>query len=938
MLTVAKVTQAAAAGYADYLEGKTEPEELGDYYLKDGERVEAPGRWAAGAQAVGCDPGSPVAGDQLRALMAVRRPDTGQPLRRAGASGQAVAALDATFSAPKSVSAIWAVADPVLRSEIERAHEQAIDRAIDYSVRHVAMIRERVDVSTVIHAKPKQLVATSWRHTTARAVDGQLPDPQLHSHVLLHAAVRRDGRVVAIDSRSWLIHRREVGAAYRTELALELHRLGFEIAHRTGRGRRYFEIAGVPQQLIDRWSSRHQQVELAIRERLVDKERALRATIAAGGAEAGEAIARLATLKQTRQLAPAEERLMATVTRSRKMPVTHRDLDQHWQHTARTHDLNPPAINRLREPRPPLTPASRRDLLDGLTEFDATFPARDARAVALERGAGIAIADALEPLREMRAADEILVLADGNGTTREHRGRERATVATVERLTSEHADAVPRDIVAQEIQRLDRELGKQGGRLSDEQRAAIELACGTRPLVVIEGHAGTGKSTTLTAIGRAHLAAGRQIIVTSTAAIAAERLARELEAGGVDAAAYSTTALHAAIAGERIELGARTTIIHDEAALASTREQRQLLGAVERSGARLIEIGDPRQSQPVGAGGLWANIEVTARRAEAHVELTRNQRARDPADRRDQASFRADEYEKAIRGYAARDRVHVTTDQRRAEDRALDAAQADRLAGLSTIVIAQTSNEQLDELNARAQAIRAERGELEHDGLRVPGRPYALHDGDEVQIRRTTRTDDGQLRNGTLGQVTAIDSRSQTVSLRLSDDRTALLSDQQLARADVRLAYVQHPFPAQGQTTDTAHLIIGEHATSEGTYVALTRARQQTHMYAAFEGDAEPDTDRLAELAERISRSEPDLPSIRTPLAHEADVNERLASSTGPGPAREERRDRDPITDDSAARRSETGDEPRRRWTREREARAAERIGYSPDRGADVSW
>jgi conjugative relaxase-like TrwC/TraI family protein len=564
MLTVAKVTRTAASRYADYLDGKTQAEELGDYYLEDGERVEAPGRWAAGADVFGADPELPVAGGELRALMAVRRPDTGEPLRRAGASGEAVAAIDATFSAPKSVSVIWAVADPVLRLEIERAHEQAIDRALDYATRQVAMIRERVDASTVIHAKPKGLIVTSWRHTTARAVDGQLPDPQLHSHVLLHAAVRKDRRVVAIDSRSWLVHRREVGAAYRTELARELHRLGFEIVRHTGRGSRYFEIAGVPQPLIDRWSSRRQQIELAIRERLADHEKELRATIRAGGPEAVKASARLALLKQTRQLTPAEERLMATATRTAKLRVSHRDLDEHWRRTATRHDLHHGALTGLRETRPLVTPATQRELLDGLTEFDATFPARDARAVALERSAGVPIADALEPLREMRGTEEILVLADGSGTTREHRGRERATVALAERLAHQPAGPLEADLVAREIKRLDAELHKRGGRLSEEQRAAIELACGTRTLIVIEGHAGTGKTTTLTAIGRAHQAAGREIIVTSTAAIAAERLARELKTGGIDAGAYSTAALHTAIADGRLELDARTTIIHDE--------------------------------------------------------------------------------------------------------------------------------------------------------------------------------------------------------------------------------------------------------------------------------------------------------------------------------------------------------------------------------------
>jgi hypothetical protein len=52
-------------------------------------------------------------------------------------------------------------------------------------------------------------------------------------------------------------------------------------------------------------------------------------------------------------------------------------------------------------------------VLDALTEFDATFPASEARAVALERSAGVPIDGALRPLVELRDAGEILRLADG---------------------------------------------------------------------------------------------------------------------------------------------------------------------------------------------------------------------------------------------------------------------------------------------------------------------------------------------------------------------------------------------------------------------------------------------------------------------------------------------------------------------------------------------
>ena len=65
--TVAKITERAAGGYAEYLEGKAQPGELGDY-LRDGERVEAPGRWAAGAAAVDCNPDAGIADGQFASV------------------------------------------------------------------------------------------------------------------------------------------------------------------------------------------------------------------------------------------------------------------------------------------------------------------------------------------------------------------------------------------------------------------------------------------------------------------------------------------------------------------------------------------------------------------------------------------------------------------------------------------------------------------------------------------------------------------------------------------------------------------------------------------------------------------------------------------------------------------------------------------------------
>lgn len=874
MLTVAKVTAGQADQYAEYLEAKSEPDQLGDYYLKEGDRVQTPGRWAAGATEFGYDPSIPIDGQVLRQLMAVRRPDNDQPLRRPGGTGDAVAAIDATFSAPKSVSAVWALATPTLRWRIEQAHEHAIDQALEHSLRYVSMTRERIDQRTVVHAKAKRLIATSWRHTTARSVGGQPPDPQLHSHLLLHGAVRADGTLVAIDSRSWLVHRRELGAAYRTELAHALAQLGFGIQRGTGRAGRYFEIHGVPQALIDRWSSRHHQVRKAIHARIQDRRDALENVIATRGPDAAKARRELAELETAVQLAPKLDRYLTTATRSRKDSVrTHADLDAHWRRSGQ-HHFDAGAVERLRTRPQPLTVPNREELLARLTEFDATFADREARAVALEASAGTPIQEALRPLEQLRQAGELIRLADQSNTTRAHRHSERDTVALAHRLATTPVRPIPHSLVQREAERLDTRLGAAGGRLSREQRTGLELACSNTQLVVIEGQAGSGKSTTLAAVARAHRAACQEIVVTSTAALAAERLATELEAAGAAARAYSTTAFLTAVSSGALELTPASTIIHDEAALASTREQRRIMQAVDRSGARLIEVGDPRQSQPVGAGGLWLYIERAAQQHYAHVELTDNVRAKHPHDRRDQRLFRQGHTEEAIRGYHRRGHVWLVDERRQAEDAALDAAQKDRQAGKSTVVISQTTNEHLDELNARAQAIRHQAGELGRHGVGLPKRLYRLHPGDEIQVRHTTHHPElGALRNGTTGQITDVARSGEALTLRLPGGREITLDRQQIDQSDIRLAYVQHPFPSQGHTTDTTHLIVGEHATREGSYVALTRARERTDIYAGVDTlELDESQEPLAGLAAAISSREDEVPSIDTPLAHETAI------------------------------------------------------------------
>ncbi len=219
--------------------------------------AQAPGRWLSGAETLerlGVQAGAPVDGADFIALMEGRHPGTGHWLRPEGAGGGRGGGIDVTFSAPKSVSTVWALGDPWQREQIEQAHARAVEQTILYLRGRVPVVRRRYS-GQVVEEHAKDVIATEYRHTTARGVSGaQAPDPQLHSHVVITGAVREDDRIVAVASRPIFRSARELGAFYRSALANELVRDGYAIEQGTGKDGRYFEIAGVPRELRDAFS------------------------------------------------------------------------------------------------------------------------------------------------------------------------------------------------------------------------------------------------------------------------------------------------------------------------------------------------------------------------------------------------------------------------------------------------------------------------------------------------------------------------------------------------------------------------------------------------------------------------------------------------------------------------------------------------------------
>ncbi len=837
-MTAASIGAAKAGGYARYLESKTVVPERGDYYLTpDGEMAQAPGQWLTSPETLvrlGID-GTAVEGQDFIALMEGRHPRTGGWLRPEGAGGGRGGGIDLTFSAPKSVSAVWALGDPWQREQIEQAHGRAVEQTIHHLREQVPVVRRRYS-GQVVEEHAKDVIATEYRHTTARGVSGaQAPDPQLHSHVVITGAVREDDRIVAVASRPIFRNARELGAFYRSALADELVREGYAIEQGTGKDGRYFEIAGVPRELCEVFSGRSREVA-----RAAERFRA----------------------RYGRAPERGELRNLALENRRAKELTTRSDLQRVWAQTGRDHGFEPDqAVGLIGASERPVAEMAIEDRVEAkLTEQHAVFEERDLRAVVLEQAAGEMAPDqALGIAREMTRDRRILTLEGGRMTTLAVRAQEQA----IERRATQLAQPAGRDVGDVARDNAAREVAERiGGPLSPEQHHALEVLTGPERAAVLVGPAGAGKGVVIDAAARAEQYAGRETIGVAVSGSTAERL-------GADSPtlAGQTLTLDALVARANtstMRVGQDTKVFLDEAGMVDHKRLDALTELVERSGAKLIAVGDGKQLPSIGPGGMFDRLADHAPAA----ELADIHRTKDPADQRAWQALRAGEPERAMAHYASRGQLHLSDTRDQAAEQAVQtwATLTDGHDIREVALIADASNQEIERLNARAQHLRAQRCELGHHEIPLPGVHYGLHEGDLIAFTAQHRPP-GQPRveNGTRGQVSAIHDQGVTITIDGSQ-RKIQLADEHLD--SLRLAYAQHVYRQQGATVEHSVVLTGGWQTSKETaYVEATRARHGTDWFIARDdlGNEGQDAARITRLAQQMCNSRAQTPSLAHP-------------------------------------------------------------------------
>ncbi len=727
-----------------------------------------------------------------------------------------VIGYDVTFSVPKSVSLLWAGADPATREVITDAFACAVDAGLGYLERHATFTGR-----SARRVAGDGLTGAAFVHLTSRAAD-----PQLHTHVVVANTTRRpDGSARALNGRDLLTHAKTAaylaGAQLRVELAA---RLGVRWRMvRSG----IAEIEGVPASAIEAMSTRRSEID---------------ATADALGVSSAK-----------------NRQAVSLWTRAPKHVESLDVLAREW--AVRLDAAGFDAVDHAHcfGHAPSSSPSTRElawwfDRLlghDGLTGAHSTFTRQDAIQALADAMVGRADARTVERLADRLVLDpRVLELAPDPASDRgvESRYTTRAMVQAECRVLDAFRHGV-RALHPQTDPVLINTLTAGSG-LDEHQRDALErLVRSSHRVQCVIGAAGSGKTTLLRAAATLWAISGFTVAGVAVQGTAAENLERVSGIRSETLAAYLARADH-----PREPAAAPGVLIVDEASAVGTIDLARLLDRVPPA-TRLVLVGDPAQHSSVAAGGAfaalarrWGHLAVhlsgSHRQAGEHMIQVRaatdelRQRDTDAGlhrllvdDRVAQANTRADAYSQIIRDWA-HDRYRIAAD--------------------ATACMITDDHRTRRALNQRAREHLRSIGVLHGPQLRAGGQEFQA--GDEIIARAPARDlhPPGEparhVRNGTRGRVTAIDERQTGMWIDFEDrglifvPRAALEHEHRGGvRGIVTHSYALTSHAAQGATFATARLLVGASTTPAGLYVGVSRGRDDVRIYTATDTTPDPE-------------------------------------------------------------------------------------------------
>lgn len=372
--------------------------------------------------------------------------------------------------------------------------------------------------------------------------------------------------------------------------------------------------------------------------------------------------------------------------------------------------------------------------------------------------------------------------------------------------------------------------------LSEEQAAAVAaIAEGSAPITLVAGVAGSGKTSVLHAARIALQGRRRQMLVASTATIAAAKAGNESGAPWVN-----LTALRGAIDSGR-PIGASVIVI-DEASMADVVSIQRIAEWCIENNRRLVLQGDPAQLGAVAAGDAFSVLCESF--PDAVVRLTTNMRQRTEAGRVIADALHGGDVATAWRRLSETGSV-VVARNREHKLELLAGLVAETIAqhGSDTVTCDAVTNAEVDELNNRVHDKLIEARLVDPGTVQTystPSGDLRLGTGTILRVTKPAGPSRGT-QSLTRGQrLTVLESGRDRVRVRTEDGTVRSMTPRfLLAHADYGYAGTTHK--VQGQTS-TVHIgSIDPNKDGRSLYVTATRARERTVLVADARDWLRPD-------------------------------------------------------------------------------------------------
>lgn len=765
----------------------------------------------------------------------------------------AVAGFDLTFSPVKSVSSLWALADPALAARIELAHQAAIKDALAFIESHA--LYSRTGANGVRQVDVRGLVATAFTHRDSRS-----GDPDLHTHVAVANKVQTaEGKWLSIDGR--VLYKGVVAASETYNTALERHLtkdLGVRFAERESpdpRKRPIREIVGIDPRLNERWSARRVSIQARRAELARDFQTAhgrppspvesiklaQQATLETREAKHEPRTLteqRLQWRGQAREVLGGEEAIQSMLARSvgagtaakpvrvnRKWVVeTSREIRNAMQarrSTWQTWHVRAEALRQVRA-------------LDGLSPEQVEGVVERLTRRVLERDSVLLTRDhdpVREPVALTRANGESVYSVHGSAhyTSTEVLAAEQRIVAAAARQSGRIIDATHVDLAL--LESTANGISLNAGQASLVREMATSPAC----VQLAIAPAGAGKTTAMRALSNAWSNGGGQVLGLAPSAAAAAVLGEQ-----IDVATDTLAKLVWSLQNAPSDLPAwaetvddATLLVIDEAGMADTLSLDAVITFALERGAKVRLIGDDQQLAAIGAGGVLRDIEAS----QGALRLNELMRFRTPGEGAASLAMR-DGRPEAVGFYLDHQRVHVG-DLATMTDEVFDSWRFDRGQGRDSIMLAPT-RDLVAQLNQRARTYRLEGAEA--------GASVRLSDGLEASVgdQVISRSNDRRLRvsptdwvkNGDRWQVIDVHNSGAITVQHLRHQRMVTLPAEYVSNA-TELGYASTVHGAQGVSVDSSHALVTDQISRQSLYTAMTRGAHENHVYLEVVGDGD---------------------------------------------------------------------------------------------------